>query len=264
MDLQPLISTGLTKLQAQAYALLIEHGQLTPPQVATRLKITRTNAYKLLDKLAELGLVIKKDVRKKFAYSPNNPLALANMIAAERNTITAREQAVRDVTSKLLAQYYEHTEKPTVQMVSGRQEVADAYRAQINQSEDVYFIRTRMDIPSLGFDTMHEIRTMPGHHGNMRYGINPDITKGKVNPDADKRGHLVRTWVRHEDYDAPVEWSISGSSLLIVLFGDEPHAITIINPIVAQAFLQLWKLLDTSVRAMPYYSSLPRLVETAS
>jgi hypothetical protein len=69
---------------------------------------------------------------------------------------------------------------------------------------------------------------------------------------------MTRTWVRQEDYEAPVEWSVSGTTLLIVIFGAEPHAITITNPLVADAFRQIWHLLDTCLRAMPYYGDLPR------
>jgi hypothetical protein len=109
---------------------------------------------------------------------------------------------------------------------------------------------------------MDEIRKGPAHYGQQRFGITPDVLHGPINPDGDKRSNLTRTWVKREDYTAPVEWSISGPMVLIVLFGQEPHAITIINPIIADAFRQLWHLLDGSLRAMPYYASLPRTRST--
>lgn len=253
MDTQKLVSAGLTAQQATAYALLIEFGSLTPPVAAQLLKLSRTNAYKLLDKLVDLDVAIKKDVNKKIAYLPNNPMALVNMVAAERNTITAREFAVRSIISDLLEKYYGHTENPLVSLASGKSAVAEAYRAQISLDQDIYFIRSHADISSMGFDTMVDLRTTPERHGHKRYAIHPDLTKGSIN-----QSKLTRTWVRQEDYDAPVEWSVSGSSLLIVLFGEEPHAISIINPIIAQAFMQIWKLLDSTLRSMPYYHSLPR------
>lgn len=110
----------------------------------------------------------------------------------------------------------------------------------------------------MGFDTMDELRSLPAHFGQKRFGIIPDMLRGPANSKGDERSKLQRTWVRQEDYTAPVEWSVSGSMLLIVLFGTEPHAISIVNPVIATAFTQLWQLLDISLRAMPDYNELPR------
>lgn len=258
MDPIPLIATGLNETQAQTYLLLLQHGSVSPPLLARELKLTRSNAYKVLDKLVDLGLARKEVVAKKFTYYPDNPLALTNLIAEQRNLATAREEAVKRVMGDLLAHYHQHTEQPDIDIVTGRDAVAEAYRQQIRLLEPIYFIRSRADIPVMTFDTMHELRVMPARHDVKRYGITPDLTVGPVNPDADKRSGLERTWVRQEDYNAPVEWSVSGPTLLIVLFGEEPHAITITSPIIAQAFQQLWGLLNNCLQAMPYYKTLPR------
>jgi predicted transcriptional regulator len=253
-----LIATGLNEPQAQAYAFLLEKGSATPPQVAKHLQLTRTNAYKVLDRLTELGLARKEEVKKKFTYLPDNPMALANLVAEQRNLATAREEAVKQVLGNLLEKYYTHEEQPTVSVVTGREAVAEAYRQQIRLLQPLYFIRSRSDIPVMGFDTMHEIRVMPARHNVKRWGITPDLNTGPVNPEGDVRSNLTRTWVRQEDYTAPVEWSVSGQTLLIVLFGAEPHAITITNPMIAEAFKQLWHMINTMVQTMPYFKDLPR------
>jgi predicted transcriptional regulator len=259
MDPNKLIATGLTAQQASAYAMLIEHGQVSPPEAAELLSLSRSNSYKLLDKLVEMNLAEKQEIAKKFVYSPANPHSLSNLVAQQRNIAVAREEAVREVLTELMAKYRVHTDQPNVDIVTGRGNVANAYRAQINQKQPIYFIRSRMDIPVMGFETMHEIRIMPARFGNERFGITPDLGTGTTaNPSSDKRSKLDRTWIKQEDYNAPVEWSVSGSSLLIVLFGDEPHAITIDSPIVADAFTQLWHVMNTCLQAMPYYSELPR------
>lgn len=257
MDTNKLIATGLTKPQASAYALLIENGELTPPEAAKKLHLTRTNAYKLLDKLVELGLA-SKNSGSKSSYTLGNPMALNNLSSSIRAEVTMREEAIGNVMKNLVSKYYEHTEQPGVDIVSGIQSVADAFKNQIRLNEDIYFVRSRADITSMGFDTMHEIRVKPSRHGLNRYGILPDATKGPVNFKSYERTNLEATWVKNEDYDSPVEWSVTKSSLLIVLYGSEPHAITINNPIIASAFMQIWQLLSTTLKAMPYYNSLPR------
>lgn len=257
MDINKLVATGLSETQAAAYALLIEDGELSPPKAAAKLNLTRTNAYKLLDKLVELNLAVKSPGNKSL-YKISNPVALASLAADLRAEVTSRENAISNVLNDLITKYYSHTEQPGVEVVSGKNEVANAFRNQINLTEDIFFIRSIADITSMGFDTMHEIRTRPSRHGLNRFGILPDSIKGPVNYDSHKRSNLNITWVKNEDYNMPVEWSVTKSSLLIILYGTEPHALTILNPIIAGSFLQIWHLLDSCLRSMPYYKDLPR------
>lgn len=76
MDTSKLLAIGLSEHQAQAYALLIEKGELSPADAAIKLGLSRTNAYKVLDKLVETGVALKKEVRKKVVYAPDNPLRI--------------------------------------------------------------------------------------------------------------------------------------------------------------------------------------------
>ena len=258
MDYRQLIATGLNEQQAKAYALLIEKGKATPPHAAKYLKTSRSNTYKILDRLVDMGLAKREEVAKKFTYFPDNPMALSNLVAEQRNLASAREDAVKAVLKDLLAKYHTHTDQPSIKIVTGREQVAEAYRHQIVQLETIYFIRSRADIPVMGFETLHNLRVMPGRHGVKRFGITPDLSTGTTPTKGPDRSNMTRTWVRQEDYEAPVEWSVSGTTLLIVIFGAEPHAITITNPLIADAFRQIWHLLDTCLRAMPYYDDLPR------
>ncbi|MDQ5885647.1 MAG: TrmB protein [Patescibacteria group bacterium] len=254
-----LITAGLNESQARTYLYMLEHGSVSPPLIAKELNLTRTNAYKVLDRLVELRLVRQIKIKNKTVFEPDNPLSLTNLAAEQRNIATAREEAVKSVIGVMLEKYHQHSESPMIQAVTGRAAVIQAYQQQISLLEPLYFIRSRSDIPILGFDTMHDIRIKPSHHDVKRYGITPDLNTGPINPDSDKRSNLERTWVKQEDYTAPVEWSVSGSVLLIILFGSEPHAVTITSPLIADAFRQIWSLLDSGLRNAPYYNELPRI-----
>lgn len=258
MEIDSLVAVGLTPHQAAAYALLIELGQIKPAEAAKRLKLTRTNAYKVFDKLVELKLAEKHEQGKVFTYSAANPLALATLTAEFRAEAVAREEAVSGVMHELLAKYYAHSDKPEVRVYTGRKEVADAYRAQLNLREDIHFIHTRADVAMMGFDTMHELRVTPARHNKKRKGILAvrKDANGPVNYEQHERSNLDVTWANEADYNAPVEWSVTKSSLLIVLYATEPHAILVADPVVAGAFLQLWLLLSTLLRQQPTHKSL--------
>ena len=89
-----LIQAGLTKHQAKIYLFLLEHGQAAPPEISKKLALTRSNAYKILDSLVELGLVSRTEIKKKFVYHAEDPIALANLLADERNRVISLEQSV--------------------------------------------------------------------------------------------------------------------------------------------------------------------------
>jgi predicted transcriptional regulator len=255
MDVKSLTATGLTKPQAEAYALLIELGEVKPAVAATKLKITRTNAYKVLDKLVELGLATKQEEGKTLAYTAANPIALASLTANFRAEATAREEAVNRVMQELFEKYQSHSDKPAVSVVTGRKAVAAAYRKQINLDENIRFLHTPSDLPLMGFETMHDIRTSPGQRGRKRRGILP-IDSGPINYAQHKQGALEVTVARSQDYNAPVEWSVTESSLLIVLYATEPHAILIVDKVVAGAFLQVWALLNRLLQEQPHHQNL--------
>lgn len=257
MDTDKLVAVGLTAPQAEVYALLMQKGQLTPPAVVQKLKLTRTNAYKILDKLVELGLASKADERKKFVYRPTNPSFLAALAQDYRAQATAREEAAHSIMQDLLSTYYEHSSKPGVEQFTGKNDVFEAYQRQIALQEDIYFVRTNADIPAMGFDTMREIRVAPARYGVRRYGILGSAGE-VVNNSQHERSNLTPTYVDRTAYTAPVEWSVTASSLLIVSYESEPQAVLITDKTIAFAFKQLWQLLNTYLQAEPFHQRLAK------
>ena len=120
----------------------------------------------------------------------------------------------------------------------------------------MHFIHTKADVPMMGFDTMHEIRVTPARHNLQRKGILMAPQKGPINYDGHKRSNMEVTWLEEEHYNAPVEWSVTKSSLLIVLYATEPHAILIVDKVVAGAFLQLWTLLNSLLEPREIHQKL--------
>jgi DNA-binding MarR family transcriptional regulator len=258
MDIDKLIEAGLNDQQAKAYALLIEAGGITPPEAAKKLQLTRSNAYKTLDRLVEMRLAERKDIDKKLTYLPTSPTVFADLSAQQRAEVTAREEAVSNIMQELLSKYYAHSNKPDAEVFSGRSEVARAYYKQLASREDVYFVHTPADLPMMGFDVLHEIRTNPARHGNKRYGILTAPTEGPINYDSHKRTNLEITWADKNHYNSPVEWSATKSSLLLITYATDPQAILITDPVVAGAFIQLWKMMDALLKPTKLHQTMQK------
>lgn len=258
MNINSLIATGLSHQQAEAYALILEHGSLRPPQLASLMKLSRTNAYKIADKLIELGLIEKNDSNKKISYRLTNPLAFASISAEYRAQAVSRDEAVKNVLADVLANYYKHTASIHSESVAGNQKVAELYHKQLALKEDVCFIHTKNDVPFMGFDTMHAIRTTPALQGNKRESI-MFVNKNRpinTNKETHKRSMMDVTWADDSFYNSPVEWSVTKTSLLIVSYSKIPQAILVIDPIIASSFMQLFSLLQKLLQTQELHKSL--------
>jgi predicted transcriptional regulator len=249
---------GLNDAQAVVYLFLLKNGESAPPSVATKLALTRSNAYKVLDSLVDISLVRKTEVNKKFVYRAEDPIALTNIVADERNRVIALEQGVREAMHELRKTYEKSSDTSDVRSYRGQQAVKNLYIQQAKRSEPIYFVKSRADIPVMGYETMDAIRSLPAKQGTERYGITPDTPEGVANPAIDRSTNLNRTWIHADDYTAPVEWTVSGDELLIINFDQEASGIRIKNATIAKAFKELWRLIDNNVRQNPEYKKMPR------
>ena len=250
-----LVRAGLTDTQASVYLFLLEHGEAAPPAIATALHLTRSNAYKILERLEEIGFAFKTEADKKFAYTPADPTALASLVAEERNRVVALEQTVNEVMQQLRAKYRTSTASIRITTGRGKLAIVSAYEEQAAQKQPIYFIKSRADIPFMGYETMDRLRKLPAKQGTKRFGITPDGAEAPVNPKIDEHSNLVRNWIPAEDYTASLEWSVSGNELLITIFEGEGRTIRIQDAAVADAFRQIWKIIDKNVSAQPSHTT---------
>jgi sugar-specific transcriptional regulator TrmB len=71
-----LSAAGLTETEAKFYTALLEKKTWLPAELAKFVNETRTNSYKILDKLVEQGLAERFDQNKKLHYRAVNPAQL--------------------------------------------------------------------------------------------------------------------------------------------------------------------------------------------
>ncbi|HUA12893.1 MAG TPA: helix-turn-helix domain-containing protein [Candidatus Sulfotelmatobacter sp.] len=250
---QLLINAGLSEHQAKAYLYLLEHGPSAPKELTKKMDITRTNAYKVLESLEVLGLVYKEVSGKKLIYRPADPSALASLLAEKRNNIIALEQKVNEAMVGL-RQKYSKSGSAAITSFTGKQAMVDAYENQSQKGNPIYFIKSRADIPFMGYDTMSNIRIRQASNVVKRYGITPDSTEAKLSTNL----NLERTWIKESDYTSPVEWSTSDGELIIQVFDGEGYVISIDNSLIAESFRQIWNIANQALTHDPDYINMPR------
>lgn len=248
---------GLTGPQAEAYLLLNEHGPLSPPVVAGHLRLSRTNAYKVLDSLAALNIAMRQEYHKKLLYRAADPTALANLVATRRNEVIALEVATQEAISALRSARQRGAQHSRVAVQSGTAEIVRDYETEAARQEPIYFIKPPADIPFMGFELMDRLRRLVSGKRVARFGITPDSPEAPDVPAVDARSNLTRTWLDSAAYTAPVEWSVAGDVLSIRVFSGEGRVISINDAEVADAFRQLWLAFDASLRSDPAYVRRP-------
>lgn len=142
---------GLTESQAHSYLALIEHGQLTPAELAEKTGESRTNGYMICEKLASLGLATKKDDRK-VVYRPTHPSALESLAERRRKVLVRNEQEVKRSLSPLLDMFYAVSETPGTRTLQGVEGIKEVYADTLRTKSDIYLVRTTADTPDLGID----------------------------------------------------------------------------------------------------------------
>lgn len=260
MDISTLKATGLSAQQASAYALLLEKGQVSPGAAARQLGLSRTNAYKIFDKLVEYNLAEKNDDSKKLSYRVTHPTNLSNFVYGYRSEAQARESALNSVMQQLMTSYKKHADKPSVETVSGKDNVITLFRRQIMLGEDISFIHTKSDIPAMGYDTMHTLRVGPSQAGLKRDVIisEPYKNDAVINYATHKKYQLNTTWIEKGQYTSPVEWSITKSSVLIAIYEHDISAIYITDELVAESLQQLFNIFKHLLEQQPTHQRLQK------
>ena len=64
---------GLTETQAKAYISLVKRGALTAKELTLKIKESRTNTYMVLDKLVDMGLILKSQNQKVLRFYAASP-----------------------------------------------------------------------------------------------------------------------------------------------------------------------------------------------
>lgn len=249
VDTTILRKAGLTESQAKGYLALIEHGELTPVELAEKTGESRTNGYMICEKLETLGLATKKD-GSKAVYTPAHPSALELLAEKRRKAIQRAETEVKQGIDPLINMFYAATETPGTRTLQGVEGIKSVYTDTLHTKSDIRLIRSRADVPSLGEDFFIKYRQKRADQGIHTHALTPYTAEGiaHVKEGSDEKLLYHRTFMPENAYEAPVEIDIYGNKTVFIAFGDTQMATIIDSPLVADAMRQLHCLLETAYK----------------
>ena len=246
MDTHVLTSIGLTEAQARAYIALVQNGPSSPPLIAEKINETRTNTYKILDKLVELGLAKKEDHDKKFKYRIENPAALDSLARKSRDEALANEKRVKDALPTLLNFFYTYSEQPGVRFFQGKDGIKQIFEDMLRTRQDIYLLRSPADTKFYDEVFFEKFRKKRAELGINTYAITPNVSSAIHNEDVDALNKFHRTWIPASTYTANVEWNVYGNKLALISYGEEAVGMIIESPQIAESTRQIFAMLRLS------------------
>lgn len=254
-----LSAAGLSKTEAKCYLALLEKPEWKPAELAKYVRESRTNCYKLLDKLVEFGLAERFDKDKKLHYRAANPTQLLVRSRELRNARDAAEKELEAEAENLIQEFYKTHEQPGVQYYQGETEIRQIFETIAASKEEVVYINTKAGIDFYGFPTMHNLRMLAPLKKVKRRALTPDVPEApKDYKDKDPVVLLQRTWLKQTDYTTPVEWGAFDDKLYLISYGKEAFGLVVESQQIADSFKELFKLLERGQKLLPGYTRLPR------
>lgn len=254
-----LSAAGLTQTEAKCYLALLEKKEWKPAELARYVRESRTNCYKVLDKLVDYKLAERFDKDKKLHYRTTNPAHLLELARELRTARDASEKELETETRRLIHTFYKTHEQPGVQYFQGESEIQKIFETIAGSKEEVVYINTKAGIDFYGFDTMNDLRMLAPKKGVKRRALTADVPDApKDYRDKDPLVLLKRTWFKQSDYTIPVEWGAFENKLYLISYGKEALGLIIESQQIADSFKELFRLLERGQKLLPGYTSLPR------
>lgn len=137
MVLEKLINFGLSHNEAKVYLALMELGSGTVTQIARRAKVTRTNAYHLLNSLLVHGLASMNQGKGKIVFSAEKPERLLYIMREKMDEVERQFKEAEDLIAELRTVHKGPEQKMKVRYYEGNEGIITVY-------EDMLRARTKI------------------------------------------------------------------------------------------------------------------------
>ncbi len=257
MDIQAFEDIGLTKPQAAAYYSLVQNNGATAPKVGVEIGESRSNAYKVLDKLCELGLATKDQVGKRVRYYPASPTALEQLVQSQSQAVAARERKLKAAMPDLLSFFFAHSEQPSIRFFQGKESLKHIFTDMLQTGRDVYLLRSPEDVRFYDEAFYADFRKKRSLLGIKTYALTVDVPSAVHDPQLDFKNKFIRTWLPATAYTGAVEWDIYGNKVALISYGQEAIGIIIESAQIAESFRQVFQLLAARSKASEASAAVP-------
>lgn len=258
-SLTPILrKAGLTESQAKGYLALIEHGALTPVELAEKTGENRTNGYMICEKLEKLGLATKKEA-KKALYTPSHPSALEVLAEKRRKIVQRDEKMIKDNLGEIVEHYYRFQSTPGVEVGYGEEGVEKIRARTLAKQKELLFVRSSAD-SRYNQEKLADFIKNRVKLGISAQSIAPAEHSTTTSHEQLDEWLLDRTLLPPGLYSAPVEIDVFGDTVAFIDFQNGSMSTLITSATIAEAMRQLFFLAKRSGGERHDQEQMPRPV----
>jgi len=111
---------GLNEKEASVYVALLQSGDASVIDLASKTKINRSTTYTVLESLAKKGLVSEVVAGKKTRYQAESPEKLGNFVEGQKAILEERSKRLKDIIPEIKNAQRSAGEKPMIQYFEGK------------------------------------------------------------------------------------------------------------------------------------------------
>lgn len=238
VDTAILRKAGLTESQAKGYLALIEHGELTPVELAEKAGESRTNGYMICEKLEQLGLATKKD-GPKAVYKPGAPAQLKRLVIEQQRRLKNASEELNGLIPSLTTRFHLNSDDASVLTLEGIAGVRTLYSDILRSGHSLSIIPSQYDRvePDISAEIDQQIQKQ------IEKGITTRALYPHLTPDEAVELDRHNIQVRACGLDAPAQIIIYGHTVAISTFRQGMITSVISHPDIAETFQAVFDLL---------------------
>lgn len=254
---------GLSRDEAWVYTALLNGGPQGAGELLKRdIPMKRGLLYKVLDRLVERGLVTEQKGKGKARFVPQPPDMLTTILEDRESEVRHSRDSLAAALPELKAKYNLSTDRPIIRFFEGVEGLRKMYEDKLESgAKELHFIRTaRAETYRETFGTWfsHYLKRQVDA-GIKAYAITVDDEYTNHDPAIDAARNVVRTWIRPQDYTAPVQIDAYGDRVAILCFGKEFFGIVIESAPLATAIRDIFTLADRGAKTISVTHDHPPL-----
>lgn len=231
---------GLNKNEALIYEALLEHGELSPLEIAKHTNLTRENSYNIANYLITKGLVEIVPNKKKIVYRPLPPNKLKELLEEQKQDISVKQKSLDTFLPMLSNLYSLSSKKPSVSFFEGIEGIKKVYEGLfLSEPDEVLVFRSINDDKALGEYLLNHITKM------TKLGFKSKVLAPTGYPLATEiKGKKLFRKIRYIDkkeFSLPIEISIYKNKVTFISLSEFKIAVIIESKDFSQTFRTLFE-----------------------
>lgn len=242
------VKLGFNENESNIYEYILTHGGVSAAQIATKLHVTRTNTYHIVDRLIQKGLLYRNKEGGKLIFHAEHPESLRTYITQEERALRNAKTNLESALSDLVSEYSLAEERPGVFRFAGKDGLAKVYQDIISDREDICSIQNREAMRKF-IPTYNERWLAQRQQHNLFHRIiSVTPTKQVTTVEQDRDELRAVKYIDAKQFPWKMDLKITPRKIVMTTFKrDAAVGISIIDPEIVKnynfLFEFLWKML---------------------